>query len=345
MKYLRFTTKTQVQSVLMVIIMIVTMFISGEMVYAAPKEIPQPAIGIDVSRYQDKIDWDKVASAGVQFAIIRVGYRTMSSGTFTEDPYARYNLQEAQRVGIKIGAYFFSTAVTEAEVIEEATWTANLLDNYNVTYPVVYDCEGFRNATSRQYGVSKEVRTYLAARFLDTIAARGYTPMFYASKNDMTNNKDWDMSVLNKYKVWVAWYPSEPFPITPACTYTGKYDMWQYTSKAAIPGINGFVDMNVSYFSYDGIGQAKAGGAVNMSTSVSNETMPANYAEVCEVVTPTTTINLRTAASTASNNTIVVRIKNGDMVYRTAIGDNGWSKVLINGQTLYAYSAYLQKVA
>lgn len=342
MKSLR-KNKRRLQSVLLAVILLITVLLPGTQTLAAPKETAVPSVGIDVSRYQGKVDWNKVAAAGVQFAIIRVGYRTMESGTFTEDPYARYNLQEAQRVGIKIGAYFFSTAVTEAEAIEEAIWTANLLDNYNITYPVVYDCEGFRNKTSRQYGMTKEARTYLATRFLDTVASRGYTPMFYAAKSEMEYSRDWDMSILNKYKVWVAWYPKEPFPITPACTYTGKYDMWQYTSSATIPGIEGYTDMNISYFSYDGVSKAKGINTNNKTnTTVVTEE---KYLEVCEVVTPTTTINLRTAASTASNDTIVVRIKTGDMVYRTAIGDNGWSKILINGQTLYAYSAYLQKVA
>ena len=165
--------------------------------------------------------------------------------------------------------------------------------------------------------------------------------MFYAAKNEMTNSRDWDMSILNKYKVWVAWYPDEPFPITPACTYAGKYNMWQYSSKASIPGIAGAVDMNVSYFNYDGITPAKKAGVTNVSI----QPVSAKYVDVCEVVTPTTTINLRTVDSTASNESIVVQIKKGDMVYRTAVGDNGWSKVLINGQTLYAYSSYLQKIA
>lgn len=311
-------------------------------VQAAPNEIPQAALGIDVSRYQGAIDWNQVAASGVQFAMIRVGYRTQTTGILNEDPYARYNLQEAQRVGIKVGAYFFSAAVNEAEAVEEAVFTASLIDKYQITFPVAYDCEGFRNATSRQYGLGRDVRTALAVKFLDTIAARGYTPMFYASRNEMTDSADWNMNILNKYKVWVAQYPAEPFPTTPASSYAGVQAMWQYTQKAAIPGIAGEVDMNVSYFNYDGIAQAKdTSGAVLVSAE---NAANVQYLDVNEVVTPNTTVNLRTAPGTDNPATIVVPINPGDTIFRTGIGNNGWSRVLLNDQVLYAYTAYLQKV-
>lgn len=74
------------------------------------------------------------------------------------------------------------------------------------------------------------------------------------------------MNILNKYKVWAAWYPSEPFPLTPACTYTGVHAMWQYTHQAALPGIAGTVDMNVAYFGYDGIAEPKTRRALHIST-------------------------------------------------------------------------------
>lgn len=150
--------------------------------HAAPNEVAAASLGIDVSRYQGLINWDMVAASGVQFAMVRVGYRTQGTGVLNEDPYARYNLQEANRVGIKVGAYFFSTAVNAQEAMEEALFTANLLDKYKITFPVAYDCEGFKNATSRQFILGKDIRTALAVIFLDTIAARGYTPMFYSSK-------------------------------------------------------------------------------------------------------------------------------------------------------------------
>lgn len=342
MKYTRHRFMAGIWAFLMALMIIAAAAVPQINVNAAPAEVAQPALGIDVSRYQGQINWDMVAASGVQFAMIRVGYRTQETGVLNEDPYARYNLQEAQRVGIKVGAYFFSSAVTEAEAVEEAQFTANLIDKYQITFPVAYDCEGFRSSSSRQYGLDKSVRTALAVRFLDTIAARGYTPMFYASKNEMTDSADWDMALLNKYKIWVAWYPTDPFPITPACAYTGIHSMWQYTSKAAIAGINGEVDMNLSYFNYTETAQAKdTSGAPAVSAQ---EAENVQYTEVYEVVTTATTVNLRTVPSTDSNATIVVPINAGDMVFRVGIGNNGWSKVLLNGQTLYAYTAYLKKV-
>jgi len=330
------------KALLLVVFLFVSTVIPPLTVQAAPNEVVQATLGIDVSRYQGKIDWNQVASSGVQFAMIRVGYRTQSTGVLNEDPYARYNLQEAQRVGLKVGAYFFSAAVNEAEVVEEVVFTANMLDKYRITFPVAYDCEGFRDASSRQYGLGREMRTAMAVKFLDTIAARGYTPMFYASKNEMTDNKDWDMNILNRYKVWVSQYPSQPFPITPVSSYTGVQAMWQYTCKAVIPGIAEEVDMNVAYFNYDGIAEPKdASGSVLVSAE---NAANVQYLDVNEVVTPNTKVNLRTVPGTDDPATIVVPINPGDMIFRTGIGNNGWSRVVLNGQVLYAYSTYLQKV-
>lgn len=342
MKYTLHKKTTRIKALLMALILMVLMAAPQFTVQAAPNEVTQASLGIDVSRYQGKINWDMVAASGVKFAMIRVGYRTQGTGILNEDPYARYNLQEAQRVGLKVGAYFFSAAVTEAEVVEEANFTANMIAKYKITFPVAYDCEGFRNASSRQYGMDKAVRTALAVKFLDTIAAKGYTPMFYASRNEMTDSRDWDMGILNKYKVWVAQYPTEPFPITPVSTYAGVQAMWQYTSKASLPGITGTVDMNVSYFDYDGIADPKDGSGAPQVTEAAAANV--QYIDVNEVVTPNTKVNLRVVPSTESPDTIVVPINPGDMVFRTGIGNNGWSKVVLNGQTLYAYTTYLTKI-
>lgn len=340
MKYTLHKKTARFKAFLTAFAIALSVFLPQFPVQAAPNEVAQAALGIDVSSYQGQINWDQVAASGVQFAMVRVGCRTLGTGIINEDLYARYNLQEAQRVGIKVGVYFFSTAVNEAEAVEEALFTADLIDKYQITFPVAYDCEGYGNQSSRQYGLGKPERTALAVRFLDTIAARGYTPMFYASRNAMTDSRDWDMNVLNRYKVWVAHYPRDPFPITPASSYAGVQAMWQYTDKALIPGINGEVDMNVSYFNYDGLADARdPSGAVLVSAA------NVQYTDVYEVVTPNTAmLNLRTAPGTDSPDTIVVSINPGDMIFRTGVGNNGWSKILLNGQTLYAYTAYLQKV-
>ncbi len=331
------------QAFIMAVMILAAAGVSELEAEAAPKEVAVPAIGIDVSSYQGLINWDMVAASGVQFAMIRVAYRAMATGVLSEDIYARYNLQEAQRVGIKVGAYVFSSAVSEAEVLEEAAFALNIISKYKITFPVAYDCEGYKSAANRHYVLDKMARTALAVRFLDTMAVNGYTPMFYSSKNDMTNSAYWDMNMLNRYKVWVAQYASQPFPITPASTYTDVHSMWQYTSEAAIAGINGAVDMNVSYFSYDSVADAKDSGGTQLITAESAANV--QYTDVNEVVMANTQVNIRTAPNTDGDDTIVAPMNPGDMLYRVGIGNNGWSKILFNNEICYAYSSYLQKVA
>ena len=215
-------------------------------------------MGIDVAKYQGTIDWQQVAQSDVDFAIVRVGYRGMSDGVIKSDSNGRYNLQEASKAGIALGAYFFSTAVTEAEAMEEAAWVADLIAGYPITYPVVYDCEGFTSPESRQYGMSKKERTDIALAFLKTIESLGYEGMFYASKGDLEFENNWETSRIEEdYKIWVAQYPAEPYPTTSQTSYSGTHHMWQYATNGSIPGIEQPVDLNIAYFGYDGIEQPK----------------------------------------------------------------------------------------
>ena len=152
-------------------------------------ESGETTFGIDVARYQGTIDWSQVAASGVQFAMIRVGYRTQKTGEIVADTNAKYNMQEAQANGIKIGAYFFSTAVTTDEAVQEADWVADYISQYQITYPVAFNCEGFENADSRQYAMTQSERTDMAIAFLNEIYNRGYTPMFYAGLPPFVQNQ------------------------------------------------------------------------------------------------------------------------------------------------------------
>ena len=195
--------------------------------------------GIDVSKYQGNIDWGAVAASGINFAIIRVGYRGSSSGALVQDPYFKKNISGATKAGIKVGLYFFTQAVNEAEAVEEASMAMSLASGYKVTYPIFIDTESASGG--RANGLSKSARTAVVKAFCQTIRNGGYKAGVYASKSWYANQLN--ASALNGYCIWVAQYNS-------SCTYSGKYDMWQYSSKGSVSGIKGNVDMNISYTGY-----------------------------------------------------------------------------------------------
>lgn len=304
------------------------------------KQTDQTTIGVDVARYQGTIDWKKVAQSGIDFAMIRVGYRGKADGIIKEDPNGRYNLQEATRADMKIGAYFFSTAISVDEAKEEARWMANILAKYPITYPVVYDCEGFREPSSRQYEMTKKERTDAALAFLETIERLGYEGMFYASKGELELDNHWETSrIEEKYKIWVAQYPAEPYPATEISTYAQKHHMWQYSTTGSVPGISMPVDMNVAYFGYDGIEPAK------------DKTPPAeaeadieammDFTPVSEEVTAKNETNLRSIPSQGEDSVVVMTLRNGEIAQRIAISSSGWSKVMYGDNVYYAVSSYL----
>lgn len=197
--------------------------------------------GIDVSKYQGNIDWGAVAASGINFAIIRVGYRGSSTGVLVEDPYFRRNISGASKAGIKVGVYFFTQAVTEAEAVEEASMAMSLVakTGCHLTYPIFIDTESASNG--RANGLSRSARTAIVQAFCQTVQNGGYKAGVYASKSWFNNNLK--ASSLNSYCIWVAQYSSN-------CTYTGKHDMWQHTSRGSVSGIKGNVDMNISYTGY-----------------------------------------------------------------------------------------------
>lgn len=300
----------------------------------------QVTIGIDVARYQGTIDWAQVATSGIDFAMIRVGYRADKSREICADPNAKFNMQEAQKNGIKVGVYFFSTATTTDEAIEEAGWVADFIAKYQITYPVVYDCEGFDQPDSVQYGLTNTQRTDIAIAFLQEIYNRGYTPMFYSSMGELTGNAKWDTDRLEgTYRIWVSQYPATPYPQTPQSSYLGTHAMWQYTNQGTVAGINKPVDVNVAYFGYEGTAQAQNTEAPEEVTADAEALM--HFTQVSENVTAKDSTNLRDIPGQGADSTIVYTLKNGEIIARTGISDSGWSRLELNGQTVYAVSSYL----
>ena len=196
------------------------------------------SLGIDVSKYQPSINWSAVKSSGVEYVIIRCGYRGSSTGVLIEDPYFKSHIKGAKAAGLKVGVYFFTTAVSEAEAVEEASMCAYLCNGYSLDFPIFIDCES--SPRPGYNGLSAGERTQVIKAFCNTIRSAGYSAGIYA-------NKTWLSSYMNAgelsgYKIWLAQY-NQAGP-----TYSGKYDMWQYTSKGSVNGISGYVDMNKCYY-------------------------------------------------------------------------------------------------
>ncbi len=217
------------------------------------------AIGIDVWRGNGDIDWKKVKAAGVQFAIIRVGFQYQVSGQIEEDMNARKNLAGANAAGIPVGVYFYSVAATKEEVIAQADLTLNVIRDYKISYPVVYDCEGYDEIRSHNYYLGARTRTDLALTFLSYIEDHGYEGMMYSSslhfRDREGNDSSWETSRIDPYyDIWVAQYYSYDHTSFADVkdlytSYTGDYRMWQFSAYGRVDGIDGNVDLNIEYYS------------------------------------------------------------------------------------------------
>ncbi|MDE7184647.1 MAG: hypothetical protein K2O40_09295 [Lachnospiraceae bacterium] len=194
-------------------------------------------LGIDVSKWNGEIDWEVVKAEGVDFAIIRCGYRGSSSGWLIEDPYFYKNLTGAKKAGIKVGVYFFTQATDLVEAVEEASMVVSLIGDTAIDYPVFIDTEG-AGGNGRADGLDAGTRTAVVNAFCQTIQNAGLDAGVYASRNWYLNNLL--LEEMDAPNIWLAEYRQTP-------EYEGRYDMWQYTSSGAVAGIEGRVDLNVSY--------------------------------------------------------------------------------------------------
>lgn len=198
-------------------------------------------VGIDVSSHQGEIDWPSVKEAGVDFAIIRVGYRGYGSkpteGKVKVDSQFKKNIEGATAAGIPCGVYFYSAAINETEVAEEAAVVLSAIKGYKLDYPVVYDVEC---DISRCKDMTKEQYMKNTLLFLETIKAAGYKPMYYTGRNFLQTNLDY--SLLQNYDLWIATY-SNAATDSPVNKY--NYKIWQYSDSGRINGIKEKVDLNI----------------------------------------------------------------------------------------------------
>lgn len=203
--------------------------------------------GVDVSKYQGTINWKSAKEQGVEFAIIRVGYRGLNSGSLNEDPNYVQNIKGALAQGIHVGVYFFSQAITETEAIEEANYIISRIYKFNITLPIVIDFEyasDSKGNSGRLYNanLSKEQATTVCKAFCQTVQKAGYTGMVYANKSMLTSNLN-AIEIAKDYRIWLAHYTSET-------NYNGIYDFWQYTSRGngyAYGMGSQYVDLNYWY--------------------------------------------------------------------------------------------------
>ncbi len=195
--------------------------------------------GIDVSKHQGNIDWKKVAASGVEFAILRVGYRGYGeTGKLMVDEFFDANAAAANAAGVKIGVYMYSQAITEAEAVEEAQLVLDKIAPYKIDCPVVFDVEKTGAADGRMNQISVEERTAITKKFCDTIAAAGYKPMIYHNMEMSTLLLN--LEELEAYEKWFAYYNQDLY-------YPYEYSMWQYSDKGRVDGIKGDVDLNISF--------------------------------------------------------------------------------------------------
>ncbi len=197
--------------------------------------------GVDVSRHQGEVDWQKVKKSGYDFAFLRIGYREYgTNGILHVDESFHTNIVNAQQAGIDVGVYLFSQAVSEEEAYEEAELVLDNLAGYELQLPVVYDPERIRDDTARTDDVTGEQFTNNTVAFCKKMEEAGYQPMVYS--NLVWEAFEYNMEELKNYPVWYADY--EPVPQTP---YYFTY--WQYSEKGKVDGINGDVDVNVQFIS------------------------------------------------------------------------------------------------
>lgn len=196
--------------------------------------------GIDVSSHQGEIDWEKVADSGMEFAMIRAGYRGYgTAGKLRLDDRFHENIRGASAAGLDVGVYFFSQATSVWEVEEELELLLDAIRGYKLTYPVVFDWERVASSRNpRTEDVKGTAISRMADFFCYEVTQAGYTPAIYFNQ-DMAY-LELDLDRLDEYPFWLAEYDSSP-------GFYYHFDLWQYSSKGRIPGIEGYVDLNLSF--------------------------------------------------------------------------------------------------
>lgn len=196
-------------------------------------------LGIDVSEHQKYIDWNQVAASGVKFVFVRVGYRGYTAGGLFTDPWFRTNADGARAAGLDVGVYFYSQAVNVAEAIAEARYVLEQIEGFDITLPIMYDWEKLEDVEdARTNELDPSIVGDCGVAFCETIRAAGYDAGIYF--NRQLGYYSFDLSRLKEFKFWLA-VPGD----FPDFYYAGN--IWQYSAEGEVPGIDGYVDMNLMF--------------------------------------------------------------------------------------------------
>ncbi len=198
-------------------------------------------LGLDVSSANGTIDWEQVKNQGIEYAMIRVGYRGAATGALIEDSHFEENIQGAIEAGIPVGVYFFTQAENETEAVEEASMVLKLIRKYDVDYPV-FLLGSSAGKKARAEDLRQEERTAAYTAFFKTIAGAGYETGLLAQKDWL--EQETDSSSLSDYNIWLSEYSEVP-------DYGEYYSMWQYTSQGSVEGIDGNVNLDLCYMKID----------------------------------------------------------------------------------------------
>ena len=230
--------------------------------------------GLDVSKFQGEVDWERVKAAGYQFAMLRAGY-----GFSTVDEQFRRNASECSRIGLPFGAYWFCYAVSPEAAVQEADGCINTISGYQLDYPVCYDIE----QASADYAAGQGVQytpglaRQLVQSFCDRVESYGYFAMFYSNRNFLDTYLG--EALAARYALWYARYTD---------TFDGTdCGMWQYTSQGSVPGISGSVDLDLSYVDYPSV--IRSAGLNHLTGNVPSPVPPQQY--ITYVIQPGDTLS------------------------------------------------------
>lgn len=198
--------------------------------------------GIDLSKYNGAVDFEKVKEAGIDYAMLRLGSRGYGTGAITLDEKFVEYAQNAALHNIPIGAYFFSQAITTAEAVEEANYIVGAVGTFNIKYPIAIDIEEVTEDEARTEDLTVKERTAVVKAFCDTVKSFGYKPAIYASRDMLIAGLD--LEELDGIDVWLS---DSKIPTD----YPYKFTMWQYSDKGRIEGIDRDVDLNLSFVNYE----------------------------------------------------------------------------------------------